>query len=259
MAGHVIEDGWRRSALAVPESLGFILDHQLSGGGWASYATKADGILNSLAALLALIKHRNATPVNHSLQTAIQRAFACLNVTLQTLDLDGSLPVGFEILVPAMLQMLEIQGGVQFSSPAQSRFLAIGATKMSYFQPDLLYDSKESTLFHSLEALISKIKFDHLRHRKVFGSMMASPASTAAYLMNVTSWDEEAELYLLKVVVEGPGKGNGAVPSVFPTPVSEISWVRSRPHRLESDSRNTRLYRPCPTVAFQQPAWDERI
>ncbi|KAL9009629.1 MAG: hypothetical protein Q9173_005365 [Seirophora scorigena] len=212
-----------------PESLKFILDQQLPSGGWASYATKADGILNTLAALLALVKHQNGDQPNDCLQVAIRNAVAYLDAVLQTLDLDGNLSVGFEILVPAMLAMLESQGGVHFTFPARGRLLEIEATKMEAFRPDLLYDNTESTLFHSLEALIGKIDFDRIRHRKVFGSMMASPASTAAYIINATSWDEEAEMYLRKAVKDGPGKGNGAVPSAFPTPIFEISWVETKP------------------------------
>ncbi|KAI4199737.1 MAG: hypothetical protein LQ348_001827 [Seirophora lacunosa] len=210
-----------------PESFKFILDQQLPGGGWASYATKAYGILNTLAALLALVKHQNGDQPNESLQAAIRNAVAYLDAVLQTLDLDGNLSVGFEILVPAMLEMLESQGGVHFALPARGRLLELQATRMEAFRPDLLYYNTVSTLSHSLEALVGKIDFDRIRHRKIFGSMMASPASTAAYLMNATPWDEEAEMYLRKAVKDGPGKGNGAVPSAFPTPIFEISWTIS--------------------------------
>ncbi|KAL8836472.1 MAG: hypothetical protein Q9170_002905 [Blastenia crenularia] len=208
-----------------PESLRYILDQQLPSGGWASYATKADGIVNTLAALLALARHRNDRDPNARLQTAILSATTYLDDVLQALDLDGNLSVGFEILVPAILRMLESQGGIYFTFPARSHLLEIEATKMKAFRPELLYGVTESTLLHSLEALIGKIDFDRIRHRKVFGSMMASPASTAACLMNLNLWDEEAEIYLRKVINEGPGKGDGAAPSAFPTPIFEVSWV----------------------------------
>ena len=207
-----------------PESFDYLLSHQLCSGGWESYATEKDGILNSLAALLALMKHRDRANPSVNLEDAIQRAFGFLERSLVTLQVDGGLPVGFEILMPALLAMLE-KDGVQFSFPAKESLLAINKTKTMNFTPDLLYSTRETTLLHSLEAFIGKINFDRIRHRKVFGSMMASPASTAAYLMNLSSWDEESELYLRRVILEGSGKGNGAVPSAFPTLIFEVSWV----------------------------------
>ncbi|KAL9062537.1 MAG: hypothetical protein Q9161_009791 [Pseudevernia consocians] len=57
--------------------------------------------------------------------------------------------------------------------------------------------------------------------------MMGSPASTAAYLMNTSQWDTGAETYLRKVIHEGQGRGSGGVPSVFPMPVFETTWVLS--------------------------------
>ncbi|KAL8962203.1 MAG: hypothetical protein Q9193_001357 [Seirophora villosa] len=163
-----------------PESLKFILDQQLPSGGWASYATKADSIMNTLAALLALVKHQNGDQPTESLQAAIRNVVAYLDAVLQTLDLDGNLSVGFEILVPAMLEMLESQGGVHFTFPARGRLLEIKATKIEAFRPDLLYYNTESTLFHSLEALVGKIDFDRIRHRKqTISTLLQSGYSTA--------------------------------------------------------------------------------
>ncbi|KAL9593554.1 MAG: hypothetical protein Q9219_007497 [cf. Caloplaca sp. 3 TL-2023] len=210
-----------------PKSFRYILDQQLPTGGWANYATEADGIVNTLAALLALSRHRYDELPDERLQTAIHNATTYLDNMLQILDLDGNLSAGFEILVPAMLRMLESQSGIRFTFPSQSRLLEIEETKVASFRPELLYGNAESTLIHSLEALIGKIDFNRIRHRKVFRSMMASPASTAAYLMNIKVWDTEAEMYLRKVIDEGPGKGDGAVPSAFPISLFEVSWTLS--------------------------------
>lgn len=229
-----------------PESFQYLLSQQLPGGGWAAYATREDGVLNSLAALLALKQHQTGPDCSAELHGAVQSAVASLGESLQTMDVDGSLPVGFEILVPALLAMLESED-VHLSSPATDALLAISQTKMKVFTPDLLYGTAETTLLHSLEAFVGKIDFNRIRHRKVAGSMMASPASTAAYLMNVSSWDDDAESYLREVVREGSGKGNGAVPSVFPTPIFEISWVRPNPHRRNEARlrlRRCRLFLP---------------
>ena len=57
--------------------------------------------------------------------------------------------------------------------------------------------------------------------------MMAFPSSTAAYLMNVSKWDDEFEEYLRHVVTAGPGWGHGGVPSANPSTHFEYSWVLS--------------------------------
>lgn len=105
---------------------------------------------------------------------------AALGVLLQTLVIAGSLPVGSEIAVPALLAMLEDEG-VHVAFSAKRPLLAIGKMKMEAFTLDFLSNMIETTLFHSLE------DFDRIRHRKVFASMMSSPMSTAAYLVNVSS------------------------------------------------------------------------
>ena len=61
---------------------------------------------------------------------------------------------------------------------------------------------------------------------------MASPASTAAFLMQSSVWNIDAESYLRNVIHNGSGKGNGGVPSVFPMPIFEITWVRGRMESL---------------------------
>ncbi|OTB18376.1 hypothetical protein K445DRAFT_309112 [Daldinia sp. EC12] len=57
--------------------------------------------------------------------------------------------------------------------------------------------------------------------------MMASPASTAAYLMNSSSWDDEAETYLRTVLHRPNNLDRGSVPCAWPTSIFEVSWVIS--------------------------------
>lgn len=81
------------------------------------------------------------------------------------------------------------------------------------------------TLTHSLEAFIGKIDFDQIVQHKVSGSMFGSPSSTAAYLMNASAWDDEAEDYLRQVIRKSVGQGSGGVPGVYPTTHFEYTWV----------------------------------
>lgn len=218
-----------------PEAFRYLHSQQLPDGGWMSYATREDVILDFLAALLALKRHQGSSnadvlPASSTagtkLQDTIARAIQYLENSLQGLEFDGSLQAGFEILVPALLNMPEDED-VHLSFPRKSSLLAISQVKMETFTPDLFYGMIETTLLHSLEALIGRIEFDRIRYRKIHGSMMGSPASTAANLMDVFEWDKKAAMYLRRVVLDGPGKGNGSFPGVFPSPVFELSWVLS--------------------------------
>lgn len=212
-----------------PECFQFVLENQLPNGGWQCYSTHDDGLLNTLAALLAIRKQANRNdmrfcPNVSDLEDRISKATTYLRESLQHWDVDESLHVGFEILIPALLSLLESEN-IQFAFTGRERLERLRAKKLSSFDPEMLYRAP-STFLHSLEAFIDQIDFDRLSHHKVYGSMMASPASTAAYLMRSSIWDDEAELYLRKTLREGSGNGTGAVPSVFPMPIFEVSWVR---------------------------------
>jgi hypothetical protein len=244
-----------------PESFQYILEAQCLGGGssssgfggWPSYASQVDGILNTMAALLALLKHHNhrgahAYALDPTLPGDIERritlAAESLRRQLRDWDVESCDQVGFEILIPSLLCMLESEGGTSNSSPTQSPqpafssfsfsfpgrapLMALHTAKMARFRPALLYAPLQTTAIHSLEAFVGRVDFDRLRHHRApDGSLMASPASTAAYLMNCAVWDDDAERYLRMVVTEGAGRGDGSVPCAFPTTIFEITWVNT--------------------------------
>lgn len=213
-----------------PESFQFLLDNQLPEGGWASYASVGDGILNTMAALLAMKRHKDVLDLgceddSSDLQMRISKATLYLQELLHVWDVESEIRVGFEFLVPALLSMLDDED-IFLTFPGREPLEAIYQTKMSKFDPEVLYGTTKSTFLHSTEALIGRIDFDRLRHDTTLGSLMGSPSSTAAYLIHSSTWDDEAELYIRRVVRQGAGKGNGSVPSVFPIPIFETTWVR---------------------------------
>ncbi len=215
-----------------PEAFQYVLSSQDASGGWTSgtSGSEIDSILSSMAALLALRKHASAPGLNdgagEDLLIKIYRGAAFVQTKLQTWDVESTAHVGFELLVPTLLDDLE-QEGLVFDFAGRKMLLEIKNKKMTRFQPEMLYSNMNVTtaLVHSLEAFAGTIDFDKIAHRKVHGSMMGSPASTAAYLMYSSSWDDEAEGYLRNVISAGPGKGNGSVPSAFPSSLFETSWV----------------------------------
>ncbi|KAK8043770.1 hypothetical protein PG994_012608 [Apiospora phragmitis] len=189
-----------------------------------SYATALDGILNTAAALLSLKKHIRDVPENTDWVSRSLRAERALCAMLGGWDMMESDQVGFELLVCHHLSLLHHEGvNTRFAN--MEKLTTLCTDKLARIPPSSVYKAP-STLLHSLEALTGHIDFDQVgRWRDANGSMMGSPSSTAAYLIHATTWDDEAEDYLRRVLVHGSGKGNGSVPSAWPTTVFEVTWV----------------------------------
>ena len=215
-----------RKTWLFPSCFQLIVNTQRDDGGWGGNATDKDDILNTAAALLALCKHTDDETIAQDIKSMIDRATASLEESLQRLNLKDTLPVGFEMILPALLSYLE-QEGISFDFPARQYLLKIRAKKMAHVDLQSVYNGAKSTILHSLESFIGEVDFDQVRQHKVLGSMMGSPSSTAAYLMNTSKWDDESERYLCQVVEVGAGRGDGGVPSAYPSTYFETTWVIS--------------------------------
>lgn len=224
-----------------PECFEYLLATQSNAGGWTDSpgTAKIDSILNTAAPLLALKRHAtNPLQLNHDIQLLSERitkATAALRSHLATWDVSTTDHVGFEIIVPAMLDLLEQEdSSLVFDFEARTPLMKINHAKMSRFRPEYLYGPQRMTALHSLESFIGKIDFDKVSHHKINGSMLGSPSSTAAYLIHSSKWDEESEAYLRKVIKLAAGQNNGGVPSAFPSTYFETSWVSFPPRPLAS-------------------------
>ncbi|PYH87533.1 terpene synthase family protein [Aspergillus ellipticus CBS 707.79] len=217
-----------------PSSFTHLLATQSADGGWTGPSDSAvDHILGTMAALLSLARHQaslaDAEGLDseaHDLDERIGRATAFLRARLQLADIAGADRVGLELLIPTHQRLLHDEG-VHLDFPGAKQLQRLRAAKLARFSPEFLYGSTPTTLTHSLEAFIGLVDFDQVRHRLDFGSMLASPSSTAAYLISASQWDEAAEAYLRAAVEHGAGQGSGAVPSAFPTTIFEVVWVTS--------------------------------
>lgn len=214
-----------------PECFEYILSHQLEDGGWAMYASEIDAILNTSASLLSLKKHLSnpyqiTSLTQDDLSNRIGKAQNALQKLFNKWNVETTLHVGFEILVPALLRYLE-EEGIAFAFPGRERLLEIEKQKLSKFKAQYLYLPIKVTALHSLEAFVGAIEFDKVSHHKVNGSFMASPSSTAAYMMYSTQWDIECEDYLRHVIYHASGRGSGGVPSAFPSTIFESVWPLS--------------------------------
>lgn len=222
-------EGERRNWL-FPECYESLMSAQLPTGGWCTAGPEIDGILTTLAALLTMKTRLRETPgeiqeTASCLHSRINRAVQYLVEVLTRWQVEECRHVGFEILVPALLSYLENEGET-FDFPGKPALMALYHKKLARFKPELLYSRFQSTLLHSLEAFVGRIDFDQVRHHKIHDSLLASPSSTAAYLMNCSAWDDDAERYLRTAIKCGSGKGTGGVPSAFPSTNFEILWVR---------------------------------
>jgi hypothetical protein len=212
-----------------PQCFYYILNAQQSDGAWPTYAADIDGILNTAASLLALKKHGDSplqlpTPSSEELDERMTLGASALGRLLDAWDVDATTHVGFEFLVPTLLQLLADEG-MHFDFPGRQALMAQNHAKLSKFKVEYLYSKHKTTAIHSLEAFLPCLDYNKVRHHKDFGAMMASPSSTAAYLMSSSPWDDESEAYLHDVVRLGAGQGGGGVPSAFPSTYFEITWV----------------------------------
>ena len=218
-------DGQRRWLF--PSSFEYLIYQQQHDGGWRTSSTNADGILNTLAALLACCRHIDC-PLQltqpEDLRHRKDRAIYFLETQFSKCDLTSIITATLRPFFSRLLQMLE-QEGIHFSFPEKDSLTHERGRKMPDQSLAALYGNARTSATHNLESRVGEIDFDRVRQHKICGSMMASPAATAAYLMNCTSWDDEAEAYLYHIVSIGDSKSAGGVPSKFPTTVFEVTQV----------------------------------
>ncbi|KAJ5175000.1 uncharacterized protein N7482_000877 [Penicillium canariense] len=218
---------------AFPECFEFLVNSQREDGSWGNTASAVDQICNGLASLLAIQRHLRG-PVNHSeagrddLQRRSNRAIQFIRATLSEWNIqsyDETLPIGFELWFPVLLELLEKEGLV-FEVPGIDRILKIREAKLSKFSIEDLYGEKPLSILYSLEAFIGIADFSRLGHHKRLGCIHYSPSATAVYLMEAPDWDEEAEAFLRHIVQLSVAHDRG-VPETFPTSFFETSWVLS--------------------------------
>lgn len=217
-----------------PTSFEFLLNRQQPSGGWMTCHSKVDTILNTLAATLALTKHRKSlgadqNDVGAALDSRASRAVAFLYKELTEWKLEASSHVGFELLVPALLSMLELEN-IHLPFSSREDLMTLHKNRLANFHPEELCKDDPSSMLYLLEAFIGLVETEKLSHHKVQGSIMRSPSSTAAYLMGLQVWDEECETYL-RTAIQATGT-SGGVPSVFPCRIMEQVCVSRCPSYL---------------------------
>jgi len=215
----VAKPGEREKKWLFPSSFECILEAQSENGGWEG-GDAIDEIVNTLACLLSLKRHEKVDDT--ALGDKVENAIKFVNAKLADWDVSTAERVAFEILIPSLLDQLD-QEGVTLRFPDFETLRSLNQKKMAKLNFELLY-KYPSTILHSLESFVGVIDFDKVAHHLREGSMMGSPSSTAAYLMNVSVWDQEAEQYLRDAVDNGRRLAEGMVTNVFPISTFEFAW-----------------------------------
>ena len=214
-----------------PESFNYVLDNQNPDGGWGRHESETDRILNTMAGLLALLWHRKHSLYkgcgNPFLDSRISRAECQLRKYLANWDPKSSDRVDFEIICSAMFDYLSNQN-IHIDFPGENVLASLNQKKQAKLNLNQLYSHPpvQLPIIHCLEAFAGKVDFDSVGHHISGEGMMASPSSTAAYLIYGSTWDDEAENYLRRAMLHGAGKGHGSFPSIFPSTTFELSGVR---------------------------------
>ncbi|KAG9229804.1 hypothetical protein BJ875DRAFT_521962 [Amylocarpus encephaloides] len=216
--------------LLFPECYQYILDQQHAGSGWGkSPESEIDGIMSTLGGLFALGRNLDIIQsqiFRGELAIRIQNGAEFLNGKLQTWDVASCDHVGFEIIIPCMLEHLN-QQGLTFTFPGKTLLAKLNEKKLGKIHPAVWSGKVQTTITHSLEAFLGKGDFSRLKDQRVLGGMGSSPASTAAYLMSCSEWDDEVETYLRTVLGSRWVGEIGGVPGMYPTTGFEVLWIAS--------------------------------
>ena len=177
-----------------PSSFIYVLQTQSMSGAWPAHAGEDcvddyNAILSTLAALYCLMQHQKMPlQLEHlhcsNLKEKIEKGKRSLKDMLKQWDVQNCPAVGFEVLVPNLLSLLEKED-IQFTFPHRAELFETRRQKLAKIPPNALYERAPSALLHSLEAFHSQKDFsvDRMAHQKVNWSIMASPSATASYLV----------------------------------------------------------------------------
>jgi len=115
-----------------PSSVSYILDSQSPNGGWPAHPGEedsdgVDGILSTMAALYCLTQHeKNPLQLRHlhngGLTERLNKATARLGTMLEPWRVDRCKAVGFEVLIPSLLELLSAES-IWFDFPGRTLLL----------------------------------------------------------------------------------------------------------------------------------------
>ncbi len=206
---------------AWPETLTYIRTHQLPDGGWGNprVYNAHERTIATLACLLALAQWPAA---DHALR--IERGVLALHQYANDLPFEAHETVGFELLLPRLIQELN-QYGLSLLLPqwrsslqaGQQKLRLIGELKLNYEQPRTWWFNMEMLP----EDFLARVD-ERLLNR--YGAIETSTAATAAYLRarRRCGQDSPRAANFLQELVR---IGGGGVGFCWPVEVFELLWT----------------------------------
>ena len=213
--------------LAFPEAFEFLLNHQQANGSWSTCDSEEDAILNTLAATLSIHRRCSTLSPDHEafvaiLKARVSKAVTFLHSKMADWEPEAGTHGSFEILAPALLDMLEHEG-TTIEFPGRPSLMALNKARLLNFDAQTLCGTERTPMLYFLEAFAGLVDCKNLKKHTVSGAIMQSPASTAAYLMGLEIWDKDSEAYL-RNAIQAAGN-SGGLPAVFPCNKLEIAIV----------------------------------
>ncbi|KAK3153708.1 hypothetical protein QOZ80_2BG0180100 [Eleusine coracana subsp. coracana] len=206
-----------------PATVRWIVGNQLPDGSWGdSFLFSAyDRMTNTLACVVALTRW--------SLEPEIcKTGLAFLHENMWRLEEEEqeSMPIGFEIAFPSLLQIARGLGiDFPYDHPALQSIYANREIKLKRIPKDMMHRVPTSIL-HSLEGMPDLDWGKLLKLQSSNGSFLYSPSATAYALMQ--TGDKKCFNYIDGIVK----KFDGGVPNVYPVDLFEHIWIVDRLERL---------------------------
>ena len=199
-----------------PDALAWLRQHQHADGSWGSRLVHYhDRVICTLNALLALAEYGTAATD----AAAIRRGEISLRHNVAQLECDAHDTVGFELIVPTLLQQAR-RLGLQLPYTELDRYQAIREEKLRLIPRSLIY-SRHVTTAHSLEFMGDDLDFRDIDDlQEANGSLGHSPSATA-YLLNKLRTNIAARRYLIEV----SALAGGAAMPAHPVEIFDISWA----------------------------------
>nr|UPQ49770.1 ent-copalyl diphosphate synthase [Phaeoceros carolinianus] len=207
-----------------PRSLEWIVNNQFADGSWgeADLFSAYDRVVNTVACVVAL-KTWNIGALN------VTRGceFITQNIHKIADEPEDHMPIGFEIVFPAMMEDAKKLGlDLPFDHPITHKILVERERKLKKIPMEVVH-KYPSTLLHSLEGLRDLVDWNRLlKLQSKDGSFLCSPSSTACALMY--TGDQKCLQYLNNVLEQF----DNAVPNVYPVDLFEHMWIVDRLQRL---------------------------
>lgn len=206
---------------AWPQALAYLRANQLPDGGWGSKQTfYAHGqTIATLAALRAFLEWNDPTD-----NERVERGVVALRRYAADLPAEAHQPIGFELLLPHLVRELErfkldlpLSAWSHINKMAAHKLALIGSLQPVYDKPRAWWFSMEMLPEYQLAGIDERIL-------DVYGSVVTSPAATAAYLRakRLYGQDSEPAANFLEQVLALNGGGAGVC---WPIDKFELIWV----------------------------------